>query len=34
MNPISFVPIIIAEISLAYANFIKNKDWILVSFVI
>ncbi len=34
MNAIEFIPIIIATISLAFASFLKNKNWALISFVV
>ena len=34
MNPINFIPIIIATISLIYASFIGNKNWAYISFVV
>lgn len=34
MNPINFIPLIIASISLAYASFSKKKDWALISFIV
>ena len=34
MNPISFIPIIIATLSLAFASFVRNKSWALISFVV
>ncbi len=34
MTPIEFIPIIIATISLAYASFLRNKNWALISFIV
>ena len=34
MNPVQFIPIIIVTISLAYASFLRNKNWALISFVV
>ena len=34
LNPINFVPIIIATLSLAFASFMRNKNWAMISFVI
>lgn len=34
MNPLGFIPLIIATLSLAYASFMRKKDWAYVSFVI
>ncbi len=34
MNPITFIPIIIATLSLAFASFIKNRNWALISFIV
>ncbi len=34
MNPITFIPIIIATLSLAFASFIRNRNWALISFIV
>ena len=34
MNPINFVPLIIATISLAFASFMRRKDWAVIAFVV
>ena len=34
MNPINFIPIILASLSLAYASFMQNKNWAMIAFVI
>ncbi len=34
MNPINFVPTIIATLSLAFASFMEKKNWAMIAFVI
>jgi len=34
MNPINFVPIIIATIALAFTSFTRNKNWATISFIV
>lgn len=34
MNPINFIPIIIATLSLAFASFVRNRNWAIISFVV
>ncbi|MBS3167317.1 hypothetical protein J4403_03880 [Candidatus Woesearchaeota archaeon] len=34
MNPINFIPIILATLSLSFASFIKNKNWAIISFIV
>ena len=34
MNPLNFIPIILATLALAFASFNRNKSWALISFVI
>ncbi len=34
MNPLNFIPIIIATLSLAYSSFLRKKDWALISFIV
>ena len=34
MNAISFIPIIIATLSLAFASFVRNKNWAIISFIV
>lgn len=34
MNPISFIPLIIATLSLVFASFIRNKNWAIISFIV
>ena len=34
MNTINFIPIIIATLSLAFASFVRNKNWAIISFIV
>ena len=34
MNPINFIPTIIATFALAYASFTKMKGWAMIAFVV
>ncbi len=34
MNPLNFIPIILATLALAFSSFTRNKSWALISFVI
>ena len=34
MNPLNFIPIMIATLSLAYASFLRRKDWALIAFIV
>ncbi len=34
MNAISFIPIIIATLSLAFASFVRNRNWAVISFIV
>lgn len=34
MNPLNFVPLMIATLSLAFASFMKNRNWAMIAFVV
>ncbi len=34
MNPINFVPLMIATLSLGYASFMQKKEWVNISFAV
>lgn len=32
MNPVLFIPLLLASLAIAITSFTKNKDWLIVSF--
>jgi len=34
MNAINFIPITIATLSLAFASFIRSRNWAIISFIV
>jgi len=34
MNPILFIPLLLASLGIAIASFLKNKNWLIIAFIV